>query len=163
MEVANTFTVNHDADKVYAFLVDHEYQTKWVPNLVSVSPLEGGVATKGATHTMVIKEMNKYTEYFVTVLEAMPGKLVKLKMEGWGCGKPIQRGTPPKLVMFAAYALRPNGRSTDITMTYGMDMSKASFFEKLMVPLGKLISKVFMGKFRKAIIRELERYEVKRA
>jgi len=161
MEIASTFTVNHDADKVYAFLIDHDNQTTWMPDLVSVSPLSGGVAVKGAKHSMVIKEMGKNTEYLVTVLEALPGKYIKLQMESWGCGKSIQQGVTPANVMFASYSLKPNGRSTDITMTYGMDMSKAGFMMKLMAPLGKMIAKSYMGKFRKGITRELERYQPK--
>lgn len=164
MEIATTFRVKHAPDKVYAFLTDMDYQTKWVPNLISIAPAKPGAAfAEGAVYFMTIKEGRKNTEYEVHVMAAEPGKRVKLKMNSWGCGTSVRPGTKPKMVMYADYQLSGHSGSTDIRMIYGCDSSDWGFFKRLITKPMMLFAKIFMGMFRKAIIKHLDTYQPKRA
>lgn len=164
MEIATTFRVNHASDKVYAFLTDMDYQTKWVPNLISIAPAKPEAAfAENAVYFMTIKEGRKNTEYEVHVMAAEPGKRVKLKMNSWGCGTSVRPGTTPKMVMFADYQLSGHSGATDIRMVYGCESANWGFFKRLITKPMMLFAKIFMGMFRKAIIKHLETYQPKRA
>jgi uncharacterized protein YndB with AHSA1/START domain len=162
MDITTTFRVAHPPEKVYAFLADHEYQTKWVPNLVSVSPSKGGATVEGAESFMTIKEGRKNTEYLVRVLAAEPGKRIKLQMDSWGCGTSVKPGTKPKMVLFAEYRLAGHSGATDITMVYGCDSKDWGFYMRLVSKVMTPFAKMFMGKFRKAITTHLDIYQVKK-
>lgn len=151
MEVTRKFTLPHPPEKVFAFLADVDYQKKWVPGLVSVERSDAGPARQGSEMVLHIKEGGKVTPYLTTVDVLKTNQHVKLRMAGWGCGKPVQRDVAPKMVMFAAYELRPIAGGTEVAMTYSCDMSKAGFFMKLLAVLMKPITAMFMQQFKKAI------------
>jgi carbon monoxide dehydrogenase subunit G len=142
--IEHTIEVDCTPEQLWPFLEDPELQKKWMHGLESNEVIEEKEGHIGTRMKLGIREGGKITEYKAEITELSRPKRLALIMEG-GCGTPFEMH-----VLYVLSETSPGTTQVDYSCRCTMQ-GKLKWWEKLMMPLGKIMARMQVKKFFRSL------------